>query len=109
MIAAVIVFFVKARSQRHVSDALMAIAFKSLKVGYCTRQGYRNPFGCASGEIKTEAFHCISTKDKHRIFKWRDLKVSWSNDQRRNIANRSISKSECAEMLKECLASLEEK
>lgn len=73
MIAAVIFFLVATRTNRYVSDALVTIAFKSYRVGYTIRGGHPNPFGNPSGEIKTDAFHCISNKDGDCVFKWRDI------------------------------------
>ncbi len=106
----IIALFLKTRNDRWVENALDAIALTSHMLGYTIRGGYVNPFTNPSGEIKTEKFHCVSTRNGYCTFKWRDLEMSWHTNSRRKIfLNRKMKKKERAEMLKECLTSLEKK
>jgi hypothetical protein len=74
-------------------------------IGVCT----------ASGERKTSAFQVQAYNWDDRMyqfynFKWRNFKVLWyKHCQRGTTMNRPMGEAECAQMLAECLKSLEEK
>lgn len=71
-----------------------------------------DPFGNTGGDYRNDVFHAQAYSwgddEQPYNFSWRDFRVSWYKYLGRGMSmNRGITPAECAEMLNDCVESLE--